>query len=65
MKDGRPHSIPIEDLAFAYELVCSGISWKRAAIATGHDKGKLMDSVYYVVKNGIGNEKTKQFTQAA
>ena len=40
-------TIPIQDLALAYELRSEGLPWKLIAYGLGHDANKLADEVHY------------------
>jgi hypothetical protein len=51
----RPRTIPIADLAFAYELVKSGVCYKLAALAIGVDSHiALKCAIYRAEKHGLG-----------
>jgi hypothetical protein len=50
----RPRSIPVEDLALAYELRAEyGMCWKSIARQMGYDHQQLCDAVNHVIVNGL------------
>jgi len=52
----RQRAIPIETLAFAYELRQEyGMRWKQIGRLTGYDAGLIYDAVYRAIKGGISN----------
>lgn len=50
----RPRSIPVEDLALAYELrECLGMQWKEIARQMCYDHQQLCDAVNHVIVHGL------------
>lgn len=52
----RPRSIPVEDLALAYELrQFTGKPWKVIAPLLGYDHQALCDAVNHALVHGLRN----------